>query len=100
MQSKKQENELMFESYAKTLIKEEFPPSGNSAGETPSDPAQNKAGSMGGAFMSGIPVIMTGGGKIRVICRPGKEKEALEMMDEMKIIQLMRPEMGTLPTKK
>ena len=100
MQSKKQEKEMIFESYKKTLIKEEIAPSGSPAGKPSSDPMQSKGGSMGGALMSGTPVIMTGGGKIRVVCQPGKEKEALETMDEMGIIQLMRPEMGTSPNQK
>ena len=74
MQSKKQENEMIFESYKKTLIKEEIAPSGSPAGKPSSDPMQSKGGSMGGALMSGTPVIMTGGGKIRVVCQPGQEE--------------------------
>ena len=49
---------------------------------------------MGGALAQGIPVVFTAadGRKPDVICEPGKEKEALELLEKMGIITLSRPE--------
>lgn len=46
----------------------------------------------------GVPVVLTAAGeKHSVICEPGKELEALELLEKMGIIKLMRPENGRRP---
>ena len=48
--------------------------------------------SMGEALAKGIPVVFTVEGRLpEVVCEEGKEKEALELMEKMKLITLTRP---------
>jgi hypothetical protein len=57
------------------------------------------AKSLGGALKEGSPVVFTRkeGGKPQVVCEPGKEREALELMAKMGLIELMRPDDGRRP---
>lgn len=44
------------------------------------------------------PVVFTAKDRIpQVLCEPGKEREALEMMDKMGLILLLRPDEGRRP---
>lgn len=53
------------------------------------------AKSLGGALKEGRPVVFTREGHPpEVVCEPGKEREALELMEKMKLIVLMRPADG------
>lgn len=53
--------------------------------------------SLGGALARGIPVVFTGENQLpQVVCIPGKEKEALELMDKMGLIKLIRPVKGDI----
>ena len=48
--------------------------------------------SMGKALVDGKPVVFTGEDRLpEVVCEEGKEKEALELMVQMKLITLIRP---------
>ena len=47
------------------------------------------------ALMEGKPVVFTGGDKPDVVCPEGKEKEALELMVDMGLIKLTRPQVIT-----
>jgi len=50
------------------------------------------AKSLGGTLKEGQPVVFTCPGRPhQVVCEPGKEREALELMEKMKLIVLMRP---------
>ena len=42
-------------------------------------------------LVKGNPVVFTGGDIPEVVCEPGKEKEALELMVKMNLITLVRP---------
>ena len=56
------------------------------------------AKSIGGALQEGQPVVFTLTGRVpQVICEPGKEREALELMEKMKLIELLRPVDGRKP---
>ena len=51
--------------------------------------------SMGGALAGGVPVVLTSqnpGSIPMVVCEFGKEAEALETMDKMGIVRVLRPE--------
>ncbi len=44
------------------------------------------------ALVTGRPVIFTGEGHVpQVVCEIGKEREALELMQKFKLIELVRP---------
>jgi len=49
--------------------------------------------STGKALIKGMPVVFTcSDGRLpNVVCEPGKEKEALELLERMSIITLSRP---------
>ena len=54
--------------------------------------------SIGEALMKGVPVVFTVKGRApEIVCEPGKELEALELLDKMKLIVLMRPDDGRRP---
>lgn len=56
-------------------------------------PVVHNVGSIGGALAAGIPVIFTSkDSKPQVICREGREREALETMSKMGLIELVRPQ--------
>lgn len=58
------------------------------------------AGSFGEALAKGIPVVLTAsdGSRVpQVICEPGKECQALETMQKMGLIDLIRPRAGKQP---
>lgn len=51
----------------------------------------SNAKSLGGALAMGIPVIFQSDKGIEVVCEHGKEAEALDTMEKMGIIKIMRP---------
>ena len=54
--------------------------------------------SFGEALANGVPIIFTREGSCpEVICEPGKESQALETMEKMGLIKLLRPHKGTIP---
>lgn len=54
--------------------------------------------SIGEALMKGVPVVFTVKGRApEIVCEPGKEKEALELLDKMGIVKMMRPGDGRRP---
>lgn len=58
------------------------------------------AGSFGEALAKGVPIVLTFSGVSRipqVICEPGKERQALETMEKMRLIELVRPKEGLQP---
>ena len=56
------------------------------------------AKSLGEALAKGQPVVFTIEGRPhQVVCEPGKEREALELMEKMGLILLMRPDEGKRP---
>lgn len=58
------------------------------------------AGSFGEALAKGVPIVMTSsdGSRVpQVICEPGKECQALETMEKMGLIELVRPCEGKRP---
>lgn len=57
-----------------------------------------KARSLGGAMALGVPIVFTAKGrKPEVVCEPGKEAQALETMEKMGLITLLRPHKGDEP---
>lgn len=51
------------------------------------------AKSLGGALAAGQPVVFTISGRPpEVMCQPGKELEALELLDKMGLIKLLHVE--------
>ena len=61
------------------------------------------AKSIGEALATGAPVVFTFS-KVdkpvcQVVCVPGKEQEALELLHKMKVVELLRPELGVVPSK-
>lgn len=56
------------------------------------------AGSIGEAMIKGVPIVFRIEGRVpEVVCEPGKEAEALELLHKLKLIQLMRPDDGRRP---
>ena len=56
------------------------------------------AKSIGEALVKGVPIVFTVKDRIpEVVCEPGKEREALELLDKLKLIRLMRPDDGRRP---
>ena len=58
------------------------------------------AKSMGEALSKGIPVVFTRESTHQVpevICEPGKEREALELLQNMGLIEIVRPQDGRKP---
>ena len=54
--------------------------------------------SVGEALAKGQPVVFTGEGRLpEVVCEKGKEKEALELMEKMELITLVRPVRKSVP---
>ena len=54
--------------------------------------------SMGKALVEGKPVVFTGEDRLpEVVCEEGKEKEALELMEKMELITLIRPVRESVP---
>ena len=70
----------------------------NGANGAKGETGNARAKSFGEALVKGNPVVMTWKKGIKrvpqVICRYGKEKEALELMADMKLIELVRPVKG------
>lgn len=56
------------------------------------------AKSIGEAISIGTPIVFTRDGMVpEVVCEPGKEKEALDLMHQLKLILLIRPQAGNKP---
>jgi hypothetical protein len=56
------------------------------------------AKSIGEALAKGVPIVFTGKGRIpEVVCEPGKEAQALDILEKMDIIKILRPHDGRQP---
>lgn len=47
--------------------------------------------SIGKALAEGKPVVFTGSGVPEVVVPPGKEKQALELLEKKELIKVIRP---------
>lgn len=56
------------------------------------------AKSIGEALVKGVPVVFRIEGRVpEVVCEPGKEREALDLLDKLGIVKLLRPDDGRRP---